>query len=96
MAFQQHQNPISPLLMIAKPQRESDNEEDGVDETGDELEDENDQRLGSLSQFLPLRYFSNFSALSKHALAIEYRVDIWQVSPQLSCGGTCQIYMWFI
>ena len=37
----------------------------------------------------------NFSALSEHTLGIEYHVYIWQVSPQLSCGGTCQIYMWF-
>ena len=39
--------------------------------------------------------FSNFSALSNHTLAIEYHVYIWQVSPQLSCGDTCQIWMWF-
>ena len=50
---------------------------------------------GLLSQFLPFRYFPNFSALSKQTLAIEYHVYIWQVSPQLSCGDTCQIYMWF-
>ena len=37
------------------------------------------------------RYFPNFSVLLKHTLPIEYRVCIWQVSPQLSCGGTCQI-----
>ena len=35
--------------------------------------------------------FPNFSSLSKHTLAIEYHVYIRQVSPQLSCGGTCQI-----
>ena len=28
-------------------------------------------------------------------LAIEYYVHIWQVLPQLSCGGTCHIWMWF-
>ena len=27
--------------------------------------------------------------------AIEYHVHIWQVLPQLSCGDTCQIWMWF-
>ena len=43
-----------------------------------------------LSQFPPI-----FSALSNHTLAIEYHVYIWQVSPQLSCGDTCQIWMWF-
>ena len=53
------------------------------------------QGWGLLSQFLPFRYFPNFSALSKQTLAIEYQVYIWQVSPQLSCGDTCQIWMWF-
>ena len=53
------------------------------------------QGWGLLSQFLPFRYFPNFSALSKQTLAIEYHVYIWQVSPQLSCGDTCQIWMWF-
>ena len=28
-------------------------------------------------------------------LAIEYHVYIWQASPQLSCGDTCHIWMWF-
>ena len=50
---------------------------------------------GLLSQFPPFLYFPKFSALSKNAFAIEYHVYIWQVSPQLSCGGTCQIQMWF-
>ena len=53
------------------------------------------QGWGSLSQFPPFRYFLIFLALSEHTLAIEYHVYIWQVSPQLSCGGTCQIYKWF-
>ena len=50
---------------------------------------------GLLSQFPPFRYFPIFSALSNHTLAIKYHVYIWQVSPQLSCGDTCQIWMWF-
>ena len=50
--------------------------------------------VGLLSQFPPFRYFPNFSESQKHTLAIEYRVHIWQVSPQLRCGGTCQIWMW--
>ena len=50
---------------------------------------------GLLSQFPPFCYCSNFSSLSKHTLAVKYRVYIWQVSPQLSCGDTCQIWMWF-
>ena len=49
-----------------------------------------DQGWGLLSLFPPFRYFPNYSALSKHALAIKYHVYIWQVSPQLSCGDTCQ------
>ena len=53
------------------------------------------QGWGLLSQFSPFRYFPHFPLLSKKALAIEYRVYIWQVSPQLSCGDTCQIWMWF-
>ena len=28
-------------------------------------------------------------------LIIEYHVRIWQVSPQVSCGDTGQIWMWF-
>ena len=53
------------------------------------------QGWGLLSQFSPFRYFPHFPLLSKQTLAIEYRVHIWQVSPQLSCGDTCQIWMWF-
>ena len=40
-------------------------------------------------------FFPNFSAFSKHTLAIEDTVYIWQVSPQLICGGTSQIWMCF-
>ena len=50
---------------------------------------------GLLSQFSPFRYFPHFPLLSKQTLAIEYHVYIWQVSPQLSCGDTCQIWMGF-
>ena len=50
---------------------------------------------GLLSEFSPFRYFPHFPLLSKQTLAIEYHVYIWQVSPQLSCGDTCQIWMWF-
>ena len=53
------------------------------------------QGWGLLSQFPPFRHFPNFSALSKHTLDIKYYVHIWQVSPQLSCGDTFQIWMWF-
>ena len=58
---------------------------------------ENDsvQGLVLLRQFPPFRYFPIFSVLSNHTLTIEYHVYIWQVSPQLCCGDTCQIRMWF-
>ena len=54
-----------------------------------------DQGWGLLSRFTPFRYFPNFSTSPKYLLAIEYHVHIWQVSPQLSCGDTCQIWMRF-
>ena len=46
-----------------------------------------------LSQFPPFRYFPNFSSLLKQT--VKYRIYIWLVSPQVSCGDTCQIWMWF-
>ena len=49
------------------------------------------QGWGLLSQLPPFCYFPKFSALSKHTLAIEYHIYIWQVLPQLSYNGTCQI-----
>ena len=39
--------------------------------------------------------FSEILVMSEETLAIEYHVYIWQVSPQLSCGDICQIWMWF-
>ena len=50
---------------------------------------------GLLSRFPPFRYFPNFSTSPKYMLAIEYHIHIWQVSLQLSCGDTCQIWMRF-
>ena len=47
------------------------------------------------SQFPPFRYFPNFSPLPKQNSDVKYRVYIWQVSSQLSCDDTCQIWMWF-
>ena len=49
---------------------------------------------GLLSQFPPFRYFLKFSASPKYMWAIVHHVHIWQVLPQLSCGDTCQIWMW--
>ena len=47
------------------------------------------------SQFFLFRYFLSFLALSKYTLAMENHIYIWQVLPQLCCGGICQIWMWF-
>ena len=51
---------------------------------------------GLLSQFPPFRYSPYFSASPKYMLVIEHHVHIWQVSPQLSCGDICQIWMWLV
>ena len=43
--------------------------------------------------------FVNFSVskmlLSKYLLDYLHHIHIWQVSPQLSCGNTCQIWTWY-
>ena len=54
-----------------------------------------EQGLRLLRRFPPFRYFPTFSTSPKYMLAIEYHFHIWQVSPQLRCGDTCQIWMWF-
>ena len=46
----------------------------------------------SSSQFSPFRYFPNFSDYWKHWLPVWHHVHIWQVSPQLSCVDTWQIW----
>ena len=51
--------------------------------------------VGVTNPIPTVRYFSKISALPKHTVSIEYHVYVWQVSPQLSCGDTCQIWMWF-
>ena len=49
-----------------------------------------------VNQFPPfVSFLINFSPLSKHTLAVQNRIYIWQVPPQLSCGDTCQTWMWF-
>ena len=50
--------------------------------------------MGVTKPIFSVPLFSTFSAIVKKALAIENRDYIWQVSPQLSCGDTCQIWMW--
>ena len=49
---------------------------------------------GLLSQYSPFRYFPIFSEWSKQWLPVWHQVHIWQVSPQLSCGDTWQIWTW--
>ena len=51
--------------------------------------------VGLPSQFPLFSYFLDFLALLKHSLTIEYHVSIQRVSPHLSCGATCQIWVWF-
>ena len=50
---------------------------------------------GLLSFFFRSVIFPIFSSSSKHTLTVKNRVYVWRVSPQLSCGDTCQIWMWF-
>ena len=45
--------------------------------------------------FLLLIFSIFISELIKCCLFVIYQVHIWQVSPQLSCGDTCQIWTWF-
>ena len=52
------------------------------------------EKTGGVTE--PISYvllFSHIPLLSKQMLAIEYHIYIWQVSLQLSCGDTCQIWM---
>ena len=53
---------------------------------------------GFLIQFPPFCYFSQFfriiTTLVSYWISCSYacRIDIWQVSPPLSCNDTCQMY----
>ena len=38
---------------------------------------------------------ANFSILPKYLLDYLHHMHIWQVSPQLSCGNTWQIWTWY-
>ena len=49
---------------------------------------------GGSYEAIPL-FLGIFLAFLKHILTAEYHVYIWQVSPQISCADTCQIWMWF-
>ena len=39
---------------------------------------------------------AKFSILQKYLLYYLHHIHIWQVSPQLSCGNTCQIWTWYL
>ena len=51
--------------------------------------------VGGTQQVFSICQFSMFSEISKHCLPVWYPVHIRQVSPQLGCGDTCQIWIWF-
>ena len=42
-----------------------------------------------------LLVFSIFSETFKDNLPIKYHIHFWEVSLQLSCGDSCQVWMWF-
>ena len=50
---------------------------------------------GGVTKSITSTTFPHFSSSPKHTLAIEYHVYIWRVSPLLSCGDTCEIWIWF-
>ena len=49
---------------------------------------------GVTKPFFPFPYFPIFVGSSNDRLPIQYHVHICQMSPQLSCGDTWQIWMW--
>ena len=51
-------------------------------------------RWGLLKLCLLISLQRKFSILQKYWLDSWSHFHIWQVSPQLSCGDTCQIWMW--
>ena len=51
--------------------------------------------VGLLSKFSPLSYFARFSGWSKYRSPTKHHIYIYQLSPQLSCGDTWQIWRWF-
>ena len=48
---------------------------------------------GLESKTIPL--FSQFFIITKQWVPTEYHIHIWQVSLQLCCSDTCQIWLWF-
>ena len=52
--------------------------------------------MGAIKPISTIPLFSQlFDNYKKNWLPIEYHVHIWQVSPQLSCGDTWQVWTWF-
>ena len=48
-----------------------------------------------LYQFSPLIIILRLATFSKHSVTIRYPINIWQVSPQLRCSDTCQMWTRF-
>ena len=48
-----------------------------------------------VQNFKMIKWLSNFSTSLDYTLAIEYDVYIWHVSPRVSCGDSCQIWLCF-
>ena len=48
-----------------------------------------------VTQPISVPLFFEFSALLKYTLTMANQIHICQVLAQLSCGDTCQIWMWF-
>ena len=53
------------------------------------------KRLWVTEPISSIPLFSQFYRITKHWLPIKYHIHIWQVSLQLSCSDTCQIWKWF-
>ena len=51
--------------------------------------------LGDESYLAIFFHFPSFSESSQHLLPVKYHIHVWQMLPQISCGDTCQIWMWF-
>ena len=51
--------------------------------------------VGVTKDFLLLFLKAKFLFLQKYMLDSLYRIQVWQVSPELSCSNTCQIQTWY-
>ena len=53
-------------------------------------------RGGTEANFADFSVKSNSAFCKKYLLGLLYHIHIWQVSPQLSCDDTCQIWVWYV